>query len=92
MNTWSRAPLLGDIYLSVSSSPHDYGKDLRGVNLALPTSVILCASNAETIAQIVFESMKQPFRIGAWPNRALVQSRSSTYRQQKGPSIGASRK
>jgi alpha-glucosidase len=61
---------IGEIYLSVKQLVSYYGKDLRGANLPFNFQLILCAWNAETIAQII-RDYEASLPAGAWPNWVL---------------------
>lgn len=70
LDEYTERVFIGEIYLSVKQLVSYYGKDLRGANLPFNFQLILCAWNAEAIAQIVRE-YEAALPVGAWPNWVL---------------------
>jgi alpha-glucosidase len=70
LDEYPQRVFIGEIYLSVKQLVSYYGKDLRGANLPFNFQLILCAWNAETIAQIIRE-YEAALPAGAWPNWVL---------------------
>ncbi|HEY2391559.1 MAG TPA: alpha-amylase family glycosyl hydrolase [Candidatus Angelobacter sp.] len=70
LDAYPERVFIGEIYLSVKQLVSFYGKDLRGANLPFNFQLILCAWNAETIAQII-RDYEAALPKGAWPNWVL---------------------